>query len=349
MKRNLKTLMMAACGVFAAFALSACAASNTTTESTEAASQAESGMESSQAGEAAPATDKIVIGYVINNLNDTFQTYILEAAQKYAGENGIEVTVVDSQEDTIKQQDHVNALIEKGVNGLIVVPTDTSAMQPITEAAQAAGIPLVFVNRNPYAGMEDTIPDNVFYVGSNEKSGGEMQMEYIGEQMGKEGGVAILMGILGNEATTKRTEGVEEIIAKNYPNVKVLTKETGNWQRDQGLSLTENYITTYGDELKAVIANNDEMALGAVQALKNNNMLDKVVVAGLDAIPDALTAVEDGSLSCTVFQDANGQGTTSMKILHDTIKGNAPAEKVEYIPFQLVTKENVADFIGKNK
>lgn len=349
MQKNVRKMVMAVCGIITAFALTACAGTTTTTTTTAAAAETTTAAagETTAAGEsttAAATGEKIVVGYVINNLNDTFQTYILEAAQKYAAENNIEISVMDSQEDTIKQQDLVNSLIEKGVAGLIVVPTDTSAMAPITKAAQDAGIPLVYVNRNPYAGQEDTIPDNVFYVGSNEKSGGEMQMNYIGEKIGGEGGVAILLGILGNEATTKRTEGVEEVISTTYPNVKVLAKETGNWQRDQGLSITENYITTYGDELKAVIANNDEMALGAIQALKNNNMLDKVAVAGLDAIPDALTAVEEGTLTCTVFQDANGQGGTSIKILHDTIQGNPPAEKVEYIPFQLVTKENVAYF-----
>lgn len=335
----MKKILMAGLGIITAIAMTACASSTTT-----APAQSEAKEAATEAVQQKDEAEKVVVGYVINNLNDTFQTYILEAAQKYAAENNIEVSVMDSQEDTIKQQDIVNSLIEKGVSGLIVVPTDTSAMAPITKAAGDAGIPLVYVNRNPYAGVEDTIPENVFYVGSNEKSGGEMQMQYIGEQMAGEGGVAILLGILGNEATTKRTEGVEDIIAKDYPNVKVLAKETGNWQRDQGLSLTENFITTYGDDLKAVIANNDEMALGAIQALKNNNMLDKVAVAGLDAIPDALTAVEEGTLTCTVFQDANGQGGTSIKILHDTILGNPPKEKVEYIPFQLVTKDNVADF-----
>lgn len=345
MKRNFKKIALAACGILTAFALAACGGS-AKEESTNAASQE---MDSSAEGgsmesEGTENGEKVVIGYVINNLNDTFQTYILEAAQKYGSENGIEVTVVDSQEDTIKQQDHVHALIEKGVSGLIVIPTDTSAMQPITEAAQEANIPLVFVNRNPYAGMEDTIPENVFYVGSDEKSGGEMQMEYIGEQIGGEGGVAVLMGILGNEGAMKRTEGVEEIIAQKYPNVKVLTKETGNWQRDQGLSLTENFITTYGDELKAVISNNDEMALGAIQALQNNNMIDKVAVAGLDAIPDALAAVKEGTLTCTIFQDANGQGGTAVKIIQETLQGNTPAERVQYIPFKLVTQENVDEF-----
>ena len=345
MIKSFKKILYAGTLALSVFALAACSNSGSSSDSSADSSAASADAGSSQEGAQQDTGKKVKIGYVINNLNDTFQTYILEAAQKYADENNIELEVQDSQEDTIKQVDHVNALIEKGVDGLIVVPTDTSSMAPVTEAAQKAGIPLAYVNRNPYAGKEDTIPNNVFYVGSNEKTGGQMQMEYIGEKIGGKGGVVILMGILGNEGTTKRTEGVEEVIKDEYPDVKVLAKESGNWQRDQGVSLTENFITAYGNDLTAVIANNDEMALGAVQALKNNNLLDKVAVTGIDATPDALAALKAGDLTCTIFQDAEGQGGTAIKSVHNAINGNPSSEKVMYIPFKLVTEENVDEFI----
>ena len=354
MIKSFKQLFCVAALGLSIFALSACT-SQGTEKTTQAADTSKTGDTEANKADTSKTDDsksdktdsgkKVKVGYVINNLNDTFQTYILEAAKKYAEENGIELEVQDSQEDTIKQLDHVNALIEKGVDAVVVVPTDTSGMDPVTEAAQKAGIPLAYVNRNPYAGKEEQIPDNVFYVGSNEKTGGQMQMEYIGEQIGGKGGIVVLMGILGNEGTTKRTEGVEEVIKEKYPDVKVLAKESGNWQRDEGLSLTENFITAYGDQLTAVIANNDEMALGAVEALKNNNLLDKVAVTGIDATPDALSALKAGELTCTIFQDANGQGTTAIKSVHEAVKGNAPKEKVMYIPFKLVTKDNVDEFM----
>ena len=286
---------------------------------------------------------KVKVGYVINNLNDTFQTLVLETAQNYAKENNIELLVENSEEDTIKQQDVSNSLIQKGVKALIVVPTDTSAMDPITKAAQEAGIPIAYVNRNPFAGKEDSMPENVYYVGADEKSGGIMQMEYIGDLLGGQGGVAVLMGILGNEGALKRTEGVKEAMAEKFPNMELLAAETGNWQRDQGLTLTENYITTYGDKLKAVIANNDEMALGAIQALKSAGKLDQVKVIGLDAISDALNSIEAGELSATVFQDP-AQGSAALEILDKVLKGEKQEEKVTYIPFKLVTKDNYQEF-----
>lgn len=299
---------------------------------------------SEKTGEGGGSTGKVKVGYVINNLNDTFQTYILEAAKEYAKENDIELMVENAEEDTIKQQDKVMSLLQKDVQGIVVIPTDTSAMEPITEAVQEAGIPLAYVNRNPYAGKEKEIPDNVFYIGSDEKTGGEMQMEYIGEQLGGKGGVAVLMGILGNEGAVKRTEGVEEVAKAKFKDVKILAKEAATWQRDEGMTVTENFITTYGDKLNAIISNNDEMALGAVEALKANGLTGKVKVAGLDAIPDALEALEKGELTCTIFQDAKGQGGTAVKTVFEAINGKPSSEKVIYIPFQLVTPENVAEF-----
>lgn len=285
----------------------------------------------------------VKIGYAINNLNDTFQTYILESAQEAAKENGFKVRVENAKEDLISQQDQVNTLIQNGVKALIVVPVDTSAMEPITKAAQNANIPLVYVNRNPYAGKEDTMPENVYYVGSEEITAGIMQMEFIGEKLDGEGKIAVLMGILGNEGAMKRTAGVEQVMKEKYPNMEILNKETAEWQRDKALTIAENWISTYGDDLKAIVANNDEMALGAVQAAKKSKRND-LIVTGVDAIPDALDAVEKEELSATVFQDGVGQGEGAVSIIKTVLDGEKPKENVTYVPFQLVTKENVADF-----
>ena len=212
-------------------------------------------------GDAGKSEGKMTVGYAINNLNDTFQTYILEAAKDKAKENDMSIRVENAKEDLIAQQDQVNTLIQNGVDALIVVPVDTSAMDPITKAAQNADIPLIYVNRNPYAGKEDKMPKNVYYVGSEEITAGIMQMEFIGEKLGGKGNIAILMGILGNEGAMKRTEGVEQVIKEKYPEMKVLNKETAEWQRDKAIAVTENWISSYGKDINAVIANNDEMAL----------------------------------------------------------------------------------------
>ncbi|OQY34355.1 MAG: sugar ABC transporter substrate-binding protein [Spirochaetaceae bacterium 4572_59] len=285
--------------------------------------------------------DGFKVGYVCNNFNDTFQTYVMDAAEAYFnGIDDFEIVLQDSVEDVIRQQDLVNTLIAQKIDALIVVPVDTSAMGPIVRAADEAGIPLCFVNRNPYA--DKTLPENVYYVGSQEVIAGQQQMEYMGELLDGKGGVGILMGKLDNEGALKRTEGNESVIADKYPGIKILAKETGNWQRDQGMTLTENWITAYGSDLNGILANNDEMALGAVEALKASGRED-IFVMGVDAIPDAKGAVGNGTLSATVLQDAVGQGEGGAKVIHSVLTGSTP-EAITWVPFVLITPENLADF-----
>ncbi|CCQ97627.1 Periplasmic binding protein and sugar binding domain of the LacI family protein [[Clostridium] ultunense Esp] len=289
--------------------------------------------------EVAGSDGDIKVGYAINNMNDTFQTYIVDAAKEKADEYGYSIDIQDAQEDVIKQQDQVNAMIEQGVDAIIVVPVDTSAMDPITKAVTEAGIPLVYVNRNPFG--EGDIPEGVFYVGSQEIVAGQFQGEYLIKLMGEEGGVAILMGILSNEGAVKRTEGNEEILSQ-YPGIKILAKESGNWQKDQGMDITENWLTAYGDELNAILANNDEMALGALNALETAGRND-VIVMGIDAIPDAVKLVAEGKMAATVLQDADGQGHGAVEVVHNALEGNEQ-DSIRWIDFVLITPENVADF-----
>jgi ABC-type sugar transport system substrate-binding protein len=290
---------------------------------------------------AAASGDRIKIGYACPNINNTFQTYLVDAAKVYAEKNNVELIVVDGQQDVIMQQDQVKALIEQGVQALMVTPADTSAMEPVTEAAKAAGIPLVYFNTNPYS--DGNMPEGTYYVGSQEVTAGELQMTAAGDKLGGKGNIAILMGGLTYEASFERTQGVKNIIESTYPDIKVLAEETAEWQREKAVSVVENWITAYGDTLDAIFANNDEMALGAIMALQSAGITD-VLVFGVDATPDGIKAVEEGTLTATVFQDAVGQSEGSMEIAIKAVKGESIAETVKWIPYVLVTKDNVADF-----
>ncbi|MDR1149160.1 MAG: substrate-binding domain-containing protein [Spirochaetaceae bacterium] len=284
---------------------------------------------------------KVLVGYVCNNFNDTFQGYIMDEFKAYfADKPNYTLDLQDAQEDVVKQQDLVNNLIAKGAKALVVVPVNTSAMAPITKAAQDAKIPLVYVNRNPFG--EGAVPANIFYVGSQEIVAGQLQMEAMGKLLNGAGGVCILMGRLDNEGAVLRTQGNEDTIKAQFPNIRVLAKETGNWQRDQGMSLTENWITTYGSSLKGILGNNDEMALGAIEALKTAGRTD-VVVMGVDRIPDAITAVQNGSMAATVLQDAVGQGRGAGEAAYKALQGQSQPS-ITWVPFVLIDKSNVAQY-----
>lgn len=292
----------------------------------------------------AGADDKLTVGYACVDMNNTFQTYLVDAASAKADELGVEFVMTDAQNDVVKQQDQVKAMLQQGVDAMIVVAADSSAMEPVTAAVTAAGIPLVYVNVNPF-GDATELPDGVYYVGSDETEAGRMNGTLACEAAGGKGGVAILMGGLVYEASYKRTDGIKEIVAK-YPDMKVLAEETAEWQRDKAIDVTNNWLTAFGDELKVVAANNDEMALGAIEALKAAGRTD-VVVTGVDAIPDACESIQKGELLGTVYQDSVGQGGGAMEIAVKAVKGET-VEDFTWVPYIPVDAENVAEYVGKN-
>ncbi|GHV85012.1 rhizopine-binding protein [Spirochaetia bacterium] len=282
-----------------------------------------------------------IVGYVCTNFNDTFQGYIMEQFRGYfADKDGFQLEFQDAQEDVVKQQDHVNNLIAMGAKALVVVPVNTSAMAPITKAAQDAKIPLVYVNRNPFG--DSNPPAGVYYVGSQEIVAGQLQAEAVGKLLNGQGGVCILIGKLDNEGAILRTKGNEDTFAAQFPNIKVLATQAGDWQRDQGMSISENWITTYGSGLNAILGNNDEMALGAVEATKAAGRSD-IIVMGVDAIPDALAAVGNGSLAASVLQDAAGQGRGAADAAFKALSGQTPSP-ITWVPFVLIDKSNLSQY-----
>ena len=292
----------------------------------------------------AASADGFKIGYACNNFNDTFQTVIEKYAREYAEANGVEYVYADGHEDELKQQDQIKAMIEDGVDALVVVAVNPMGVDPIIDMAAEAGIPLVFVNRNPFSADDGSdIPDGVYYVGSNEIDAGMYQAQFVVDTVGADAecGYVVLLGELSNTATPLRTEGNHKIFDE-LAGYKSLAEETANWQRDQGLAKVENWITTYGDQICAVMANNDEMALGAVEALEAAGMKDKVVVAGVDFIDDAAVAIEEGRLDCSVKQDGKGQGEGAMGVAIAVLNGEE-VEKLTSIPFVPVTIENLAE------
>jgi inositol transport system substrate-binding protein len=298
------------------------------------------------AAEEAPAEEvaeerQLVFGYVSANFNDTGQVFIKDGAKARAEELGVIFREADAQEDVIKQQDLVQAFITEKVDVLIVVPVSTDAMDPIIAAGKDAGIPIVFVNRNPFG--ENQPPEGTYYVGSEEVVAGQQQAEYLGELMGQEGGkVFILQGLLSNEAAIKRTSGFVDTIAEKYPNIEIVATEVGDWQRDKGVTITENWLTAYGDEINAIVANNDEMALGAVEALQREGRTD-VIVLGVDFTPDAMAAIKEGTMLGSVRQDLAGQGAGGVQIAYDLFHGGVTETRV-MIPFVLITAEDVDQY-----
>jgi len=182
------------------------------------------------------------------------------------------------------------------------------------------------------------------FVGSDSELAGRLQMEALAKRMNYKGNVAILLGDLANEATRERTKGVEAIVAK-YPGLKVVQKQTAKFTRNDAVDVTSNWLTA-GDDIQAIASNNDEMAIGALQALGKNP--NNILVAGVDGTPDALQMIKNGKMVASVFQDAKGQGEGAVQTAVKLVKGEKVQPIVD-IPFQLITKENYEKFTSKNQ
>jgi inositol transport system substrate-binding protein len=251
--------------------------------------------------------------------------------------------MADASMDVIKQQDQIKAFVQQKVNGIVVVAVDSSSCEPITEMVLAAKIPLAYCNVFPFDEENLNIPQGVYYVGSQEIQAGIIQGGMIGEALNGQGGVAILMGLLAHEASYKRTAGVKQVLSQKYPGIKILAEEAGDWQRDKGVDVANNWLTALGSDMKCIASNNDEMALGAIRALKAAGR-DDVIVYGVDATPEAMASIAVGELNGTVYQDMKGQAKGAMDIVYKAAKGEMVSEQILWIPFKEVNAGNAKDF-----
>jgi len=292
------------------------------------------------------------IGVSIALLEHNFLAVMAKGMTDYAAKTpGLELQLEDAQNDVAKQLDQVNNFIASGVDAIIVNAVDTSATQAMTDAAAKAGVPLVYVNRQPI--NVDTLPDGQAFVASNEVDSGTLETKEICrllKEKGKGSGanIVVMVGELSNQAAVQRTQDVHDVIATpDCSFMKIVEEQTANWNRAQGQDLMTNWIAK-GVKFDAVVANNDEMAIGAIQALKAAGVArDSYVIGGGDATQDALIAMQAGDLDVTIFQDAHGQGAGSIDTALKIKKGEKVEKKV-YIPFQLVTPANIGDFLNKN-
>lgn len=287
------------------------------------------------------------IGVSMALFDDNFLTVLRNGMSDYAKTlDGVTLQIEDAQNDVAKQQSQIQNFIAAGVDAIIVNPVDTDATAAMSKIAADAGVALVYVNREPVNVNE--LPDKQAFVASNEADSGTLEAKEVCRLLGGQGKAVLMMGELSNQAARMRTQDVHDVVATDEcKGIEIVEEQTANWSRTQGADLVTNWLSA-GLEFNAVIANNDEMAVGAIQALKaaGKDMKD-YVVAGVDATQDALAAMEAGDLDATVFQNAAGQGKGSVDAALKLAKGEAVEKKV-YIPFELVTPENLKDYQAKN-
>ena len=292
------------------------------------------------------------IGVSMQSFDNNFQTLLREGLSAKASEaNEVNLQIEDAQTDVSKQRSQVDNFIASGVDAIIMTLADTSAARGISEAANKAGIPLVYLNLEP--DNIDQLPEKQAYVGSKETDSGRLGAEAacaLLKEKGKAGDaqVYILMGDLAHQASRDRTSSVKETLAAgDCKGVTIADEQTAAWTRTNALDLTTNWITA-GRPIDVIFANNDEMAIGAIQALKAAGLsMDDVIVVGIDATQDALAAMAAGDLDVTVFQNAKAQSASAVDAAVALARGKS-VDKDVWVPFELVTPKNMAEFAKQN-
>jgi inositol transport system substrate-binding protein len=290
---------------------------------------------SSPSSETAAGEHRPVIGVSLMNLSNEFIVMINQAMEKRAKELDVKLIINDAQRSPEKQVQQIESFIAQHVDAIILNPCEVEASTPAVDKALAAGIPIVNVN-------SETKTAPTAFVGSRDEQSAQLAMEYIAKRLQGKGEIVMMHGYMGQAAQIKRDAGAREVLAKT-PGLRLLAEQTAEWDRAKAISLMENWIQAHGARISAVFAQNDEMAMGALLALEQAKKKDKIIVVGVDAIADALEAVKQSRLDATVFQDAEGQGRQAVETALKIVR-KEPFAKETYIPFRLVTKENIGDF-----
>ncbi|WP_461538600.1 sugar ABC transporter substrate-binding protein [Spongorhabdus nitratireducens] len=283
------------------------------------------------------AETKIAVS--MSYFDDNFLTMLRQSMAKSAAEKpDVSIQFEDAQGDIGRQLNQVQNFVAQDVDAIIINATDTAATARMTKLAKKAGIPLVYVNKKP----DQELPAGVVYVGSDEVVAGRLQGEQLAKSLNGKGNVAIMLGELSSSGTRGRTQGVKEVLA-NYPDIKIVEEQTANFQRSEAIDLMNNWIVS-GIKIDAIAANNDEMALGALLAMRQAGISPKdIVVGGVDATSDALSSMAAKELAVTVFQNAAAQGEGAVTAALSLAKGEQ-VDGTVWVPFELVMLENMHQY-----
>jgi inositol transport system substrate-binding protein len=287
------------------------------------------------------------IGVSMDKFDDNFLTVLRNGMSDYAKtQPGVTLQIEDAKDDVSKQLSQVQNFIANKVDAIIVNPVDTSATAAITKAAAEAGVPLVYVNRQP--ADVDALGPKAAFVASDERQSGTLETQAICKLLGGKGDILVIEGELSNQAAVQRTKDIHEVIATpDCSGMKIIAEQTASWDRLKAQNLMTNWLSK-GLKFDAVVSNNDEMAIGALQAMKAAGVdTQKAIVGGVDATQDALASMKAGDEKVTVFQNAAGQGKGAVDAALALAAGKTVEKKV-YIPFELVMPDNLANYIKKN-
>jgi len=269
------------------------------------------------------------VGLSISTLNNPFFVDLRDGAQAAAKRLDVNLIVLDAQNDSAREASGIEDLIQKKVAVIAINPTDSDAIVPTIKKINAAKIPVITVDRGANGGVVAA------HIASDNVAGGRMAAEYVAKRLNGKGNVVMLEGIAGTSAARDRGKGFREGLAK-FPGIKLVAVQTADFDRAKGLAVMENILQAQ-KKIDAVFAQNDEMALGAIQAIAAANRQKEMFVVGFDAIADALTAIKNGTMAATIAQQPKEMGRLAVEAAVKIIKKQS-VPKFTPVPLKLVTK-----------
>lgn len=340
-----KVIALSSAAVLFSTMTAGCGSSSASSAST-ASSAVSSGAVSavSSASTAASGSTKN-IGYVNLADTDVFCMARETALNTLIEGTNYKVTYTDGNNDNQKQIDQTNAFLAKGVDGLILVPSDSAAIVPAITAANAANVPVICFGIKASSG-------NFTFVGSDSYEAGKMQADFMAEKLPQGAKILYCAGTAGLEHSALRRSGFqEELKAKGRDDIQILEDQDCDYVKDKAMQTCDAWIQTYSDgkggvTFNAIVCANDQMALGCMESLKGAGVLTsggEVLITGIDGTDDAIKAVADGYMAQTVLQDAAGQAKAAFEVMQKLVNGEKTDSEV-IVPFQSITKDNVAQY-----
>ena len=291
----------------------------------------------------AGSKEQVLVGFLQKNTVDAFHRTLNNAAEDalkgLVSEGTIDdYVLLDGNTDPVMQVNQVEDLINMGVDCILVAPAEAEGCAPILTRAKEEGIPVIVVNSK----TTNTDALAAAYVGSDDVFAGEMMAKFVMENIPSGGGYGHLMGVIGNSAQIQRGVGLHNILDKSSK-WKMLDEQTAEWQAEKAIKFAEDWLQLYGNNLKAIICDNDDMS-SAVQGICNNAGRTDIISIGVDGNQGPLAMIKSGELMATVYQDGASQVTKAVELAGELIKGNS-IKKEYMIDFVLVTKDNVGKYL----
>lgn len=281
------------------------------------------------------------IGVVVLDLQDPDLAHMTEAMEEAATQHGVTLHITDSKKDVGTELNSVEDLITRQVDAIILQPLDGEASQNAAKRAIDAGIPLFILSTEFAEGASIAYES---YIGVDDTIAGQMQAEYLNELLPEGGPIVIAAGMYGASWTDRRMNGFTSTINDNF---NVVAEFQAQGSRDQAMRNMEDTLQRFGaGQIVALVANNDEMAIGAASAISNAGRLGEFqAIVGVDGAPPGLDAIKAGSMTATVKQDSAGQGAKAVEVVASFLDGNEVEDRYE-LPFEMVTKDNIDEFLS---